>query len=309
MDYSTYKCICGGTQGLDVWRGPLYKCDPDFEFALLACGDCGLGMLWPSLSAEERRRISGRQDDACLHRPRLGRGRSRPHVRQASKARLRSLVASELPPGASVLDVGCGAGDLAVSLAEIGLEVTGIDLAPGPVEELARLGVRFVQSTFEDFEPGTSKFDGIILSHTLEHLPDPGFALRRARELLSPAGRVFIELPNLNRPATSVRRLCSVQHLWYFTPDSLSYHLNAAGLSPLLERTFRVDCFQTVAGHSPEKASAPPPNPGAAGRTAAIIRRHRWLYYARLQFLWRKVPYLRRAIYFSFPRVRRAGGR
>jgi len=218
---------------------------------------------------------------------------------------LRSLVTSELPPGSSVLDVGCGDGDLAVEVAGAGFQVTGIDLAPAPLEVLARQGVTFQQTSFEGFEPEGGRFDGIIMSHTLEHLPDPGLALRRAKELLAPSGRLFIELPNLDRPRTSVRRLCSVQHLWYFTPESLGHHLRLAGLRPVFERVFRVDCFQTVAAPAGQGAHLPSPDHARAERTAAILRRHRWLYYACLQFLWRKLPHVRRAIYFPFPQVRR----
>lgn len=308
MDYSAYKCVCGGTEPVEAWRGTLYKCDPDYEFALLACANCGLGMLWPPLTEQEKARVSGRTHTGRLHRPGSGRRFSIAHVRDASKGLLCRLVASELPAGASVLDVGCGSGDLAIALAQKGFQVTGLDPAPAPADKVADYGVTVEQSTFEDFEPGRRRFDGIILSHVLEHLPDPGLALRQARELMAPSARLFIELPNLNRPAASVRRLCSVQHPWYFTPDSLRYHLAAARLRPLFERTFRLDCFQLIAARSAEAASPPPPDPGAARRTAAIIRRHRWLYYARLQFIWRKIPYLRRAIYFLLPRVRRAPG-
>ncbi len=41
--------------------------------------------------------------------------------------------------------------------------------------------------------------------------------------------------------------------------------------------------------------------PAAAARIRARLRRHWWLYYARLQFIWRKLPGLRDLIFFAAP--------
>ena len=140
MDYSAYKCICAGTEPVEVWRRTLYKCDPDYEFCLLACGNWGLGMLWPPLTEQEKARVSGRTQTGRLHRPGSGQRFAIAHVRDASKGLLCKLVPSELPAGASVLGVGCGAGDLASALAQKGFQVTGLDPAPAAADDLAGCG-------------------------------------------------------------------------------------------------------------------------------------------------------------------------
>jgi SAM-dependent methyltransferase len=51
--------------------------------------------------------------------------------------------------------------------------------------------------TFEDVD-FSIKFENIFLIHTLEHLDDPIGALSKIRSLLTPAGKLFLAVPNAN---------------------------------------------------------------------------------------------------------------
>jgi SAM-dependent methyltransferase len=91
------------------------------------------------------------------------------------------FVASALPPvPARLLEVGCGAGDLARSLAARGYDVTAIDPhAPdGPL---------FQQVTLEDFTD-PEPFDAVVASTSLHHIHDLAAALEKIRGLLRPGG-------------------------------------------------------------------------------------------------------------------------
>jgi SAM-dependent methyltransferase len=95
------------------------------------------------------------------------------------------FVASVLPPvPARLLEVGCGAGDLARSLAARGYDVTAIDPhAPdGPL---------FQQVTLEDFTD-TEPFDAVVASTSLHHIHDLTAALEKIRDLLRPRGVVIL---------------------------------------------------------------------------------------------------------------------
>lgn len=107
-------------------------------------------------------------------------------------------IADGLRPGRA-LDVGCGAGGLAVALAERGWEVMGIDLAPNAIAAARAIAAQHgVTATFETANASIWKpdrtYDLIVSSFAL---PDdraaraPAFAMMR--EALVPGGTVLIK--------------------------------------------------------------------------------------------------------------------
>ncbi|WP_067830430.1 class I SAM-dependent methyltransferase [Nocardia inohanensis] len=105
------------------------------------------------------------------------------------------LLADALPPGGTVLDIGCGEGMLARRLHAEGHRVTGIDLDEHGIE-LAREQspddeITYLRGDFLTYPFETESFDGIVSVATLHHL-DATAALSRIRELLRPGGTVAI---------------------------------------------------------------------------------------------------------------------
>jgi ubiquinone/menaquinone biosynthesis C-methylase UbiE len=83
-------------------------------------------------------------------------------------------VARELPPGAPVLDLGCGAGVPATRwLARRSFDVTGVDLSEGQLDLARRLvpGATFLKADMAelDFDAGT--FDAVVAFHSIIHVP------------------------------------------------------------------------------------------------------------------------------------------
>ena len=107
--------------------------------------------------------------------------------------------------GARALDVGCGGGLLAESLARAGAKVTAIDLAPGMIE-VARLHAmeqkleidyRVVAAeTVAAAEPGG--FDVVTCMEMLEHVPNPAQMVATLATLVRPGGTVFVSTLNRN---------------------------------------------------------------------------------------------------------------
>ena len=93
----------------------------------------------------------------------------------------RAFVLGELPPTpARILEVGCGAGELALSLEDNGYAVTAID-PEAPDGEIFR------RTTIEEFdEPGP--FDAVVAQLSLHHVADLEVALDRIALLLPPGG-------------------------------------------------------------------------------------------------------------------------
>lgn len=100
------------------------------------------------------------------------------------------LTTAAIGPGAAVLEIGCGTGQLTRHLAGRGLNVTAIDIGPAMVDA-ARHAVpdpmtRFQISAFEDF-PDSGPFD-LIVSATAFHWVDPDAGWAKAARLLRPSG-------------------------------------------------------------------------------------------------------------------------
>jgi 2-polyprenyl-6-hydroxyphenyl methylase/3-demethylubiquinone-9 3-methyltransferase len=107
--------------------------------------------------------------------------------------------------GARALDVGCGGGLLAESLARAGAQVTAIDLAPSMVET-ARLhaldsGLRIdyrVESAETLAATASGEFDVVTCMEMLEHVPDPAATIAVLGRLVRPGGDVFLSTINRN---------------------------------------------------------------------------------------------------------------
>lgn len=110
--------------------------------------------------------------------------------------------------GKLAVDVGCGGGILAESMAARGARVTGIDLADKPlrVAELHGLesGVpvtyeRIAAEALAERSPG--QFDVVTCMEMLEHVPDPASTVRACATLARPGGWVFMSTINRNPKA------------------------------------------------------------------------------------------------------------
>jgi 2-polyprenyl-6-hydroxyphenyl methylase / 3-demethylubiquinone-9 3-methyltransferase len=119
---------------------------------------------------------------------------------------MKSLVSLE---GKRVLDVGCGGGILADSMARCGADVLGIDLAKKALKvaqlhalEADTQGVRYREISAESLaaeQPGS--FDVVTCMEMLEHVPDPSAIVNACAALVRPGGYVFFSTINRNAKA------------------------------------------------------------------------------------------------------------
>lgn len=94
-------------------------------------------------------------------------------------------------PPASVLEVGCGHGELAGKLLAAGYEVTAIDPNPDAVSACQSRGVAARQTTLAEFHGPV--FDAVVCSRSLHHIPDLVEASHQLVALLSDTGVLFID--------------------------------------------------------------------------------------------------------------------
>ena len=107
--------------------------------------------------------------------------------------------------GKRVLDVGCGGGILAESMAQRGADVTGIDMGEAPLKVAKLHGlesgvkVNYQRTTAEEFAAEhAGKFDVVTCMEMLEHVPDPASVVEACKRLVKPGGKVFFSTINRN---------------------------------------------------------------------------------------------------------------
>jgi len=107
--------------------------------------------------------------------------------------------------GKTVLDVGCGGGILAESMAQRGAQVTGIDLADAPLKvaqlHLLESGgqVEYRNVAAEDLARELPHhFDVVTCMELLEHVPDPASTVHACAALVRPGGHVIFSTINRN---------------------------------------------------------------------------------------------------------------
>lgn len=150
--------------------------------------------------------------------------------------------------GKNVIDIGCGGGILAESMAKKGAKVTGIDLSDKALKVAdlhgleSGIAVRYKKIAAEQMaNEETGQYDVVTCMEMLEHVPDPASIIRACFTLVKPGGQVFFS--TLNRNAKSylfaiigaeylLQMLPKGTHDYakFITPAELSQAIRNAGL-------------------------------------------------------------------------------
>ena len=110
--------------------------------------------------------------------------------------------------GKQVIDVGCGGGILAESMARRGATVIGIDMGETPLSVAqmhaleSQIAVDYQQITAEDMAAQhAGAFDVVTCMEMLEHVPDPASVIAACAQMVKPNGHVFFSSINRNPKA------------------------------------------------------------------------------------------------------------
>jgi SAM-dependent methyltransferase len=128
------------------------------------------------------------------------------------------------PGDLRVLEIGCGLGYLTHALRQARYQATGIDISEVAVSAATdRFGPHFSARRLEQLSE-TEKYDVVIATEVLEHVPDPEGFVRDALAVLAPGGQLVLTSPNRTSYAESAVWVTDNPpvHLWWFSERSVA---------------------------------------------------------------------------------------
>jgi SAM-dependent methyltransferase len=162
------------------------------------------------------------------------------------------LVRPRLGRQATILEIGCGSGNLLLEAAAGGTLPVALDIS---LQSLAfargRLmesldspdpprGFLCIRATVESLPLERSTFDWVLLSEVIEHLAAPEAAIREAKRVLRPGGRLLVTTPNYGSAwpllewvvdrSNLAPKMAGEQHITKFHAEQLEQMLSRAGL-------------------------------------------------------------------------------
>ena len=270
--------LCGGSSFVVLTHSDRYG----YPASAHACATCGLVFLNPRMTAAAYARFYDgvyRPLVSAFHGRLIDARTIQDEQRHYAAARA-AFVAPFLSRATqrTLLDIGGSTGVVAAHFARaFGLAGTLIDPAPLEVEEAARLGLETVTGLVEQHDFGDRRFDVVLICQTVDHLLDVRGVLQRVRALLSPQGRLFIDIVDFRAAYLrngSVEDATKIDHPYYFTQETIAAYLRRAGLD-VLRTDFAADHL-----HVSYVCAPGTPVPDALPATATVteaLREIRWV--------------------------------
>ncbi len=169
-------------------------------YEVVVCGQCGFVYADTQVSQHDYDVFYARYSKYESNSTSTGGGGSPEDARRLKE--MAGCIAAMLPDRQSrLVDIGCANGGLLKELHDLGYtRLCGIDPSPACVAAARAAGAAegFV-GTLSALPPDAGEFDGVILSHVLEHVQDLRQAVAGIRRLARSAGMVYVEVPDAAR--------------------------------------------------------------------------------------------------------------
>ena len=270
--------LCGATTFVVIAHRDRYGYPAEAH----ACETCGLVFLNPRMTAEAYARFYD-----GVYRPLVSAFHGRlidATTIQAEQGEYAAACADFIRPfiaGAglrTLLDIGGSTGVVARHLSDaFQLQGTVIDPAPLEVAQARAFGLETITGLVEAHDFGDRRFDLVVICQTVDHLLDVAGTLAHVRELLSPQGRLFIDIVDFRAAylrVWSVEDAIKIDHPYYLTDAAMRAYLVRAGFA-VLRATYAADHLHVgyICRPAPPLPNALPP----AGTAGDLLRELRFV--------------------------------
>lgn len=196
-------CVCGSEEARLVGEGRDFEYQTSrLVFRAVQCSECATVYLNPRPAVSEFQRIYPSEYHSLAF---TSESYSFVHrVRSRLEARRLLRYCEEMPPGARVLDVGCGDGFHLGLLREYGdvtWKIEGIDLDARAVAAARARGLDAHLGDLADVDLPANSYDVVYTLQTIEHVAHPERFLTDIHRLLKPGGRLVIVTDNTESPS------------------------------------------------------------------------------------------------------------
>jgi 2-polyprenyl-3-methyl-5-hydroxy-6-metoxy-1,4-benzoquinol methylase len=216
------------------------------------CTGCGLVHTHPVPTLEELTEyytLHYRQSYKNTHAPKPK------HVLRAGQAALERLerLASHVPAGGTLLDVGSGGGEFVYLATKAGYQASGLEPNEGYADYArAQYGIPVQPGTWESATIAEERLDVVTMHHVLEHFQYPLSALIRIHSWLKPGGHLAIDVPDLESRRHSPGTQFHYAHIYNFNHVSLKAVARKAGFTPV-DETVQTTSIVFRKTHAPDR--------------------------------------------------------
>jgi 2-polyprenyl-3-methyl-5-hydroxy-6-metoxy-1,4-benzoquinol methylase len=225
--------LCGGNRFSDFLTSTDFSISKE-DFSIVKCTDCGLKFTNPRPKQSEIGPYY--ESEEYISHSNTSKGLINAAYQTVrtytigQKTKLYTKLVGKLRK--TVLDYGCGTGELLKALKKEGWESVGIEPGDKPREFAINTNGLHVKTPVELSQMASNSFSIVSMWHVLEHIHDLHPTLEQINRVLSDDGRLIIAVPNSD---SYDARLYGKFWAAYDLPRHL-YHFNKSTIGDLLRR-------------------------------------------------------------------------
>lgn len=228
--------VCGQGGAKEWLRGPDRFHGRAKSYTLVRCSACSLVWLSEPPAPEELRDHYTEAYDRLI---------SAAGQNSLERWQDRKRTLAQYKQCGAILDLGCSSGAFLGSLSDQPWELYGIEMSEDSAKKaIAKSGAKVFVGEILEAQLPSELFDAITCFDVLEHLYEPRRVMERVCEWLKPGGIFYVLVPNVDSAEARVfgsywHGLELPRHLFHYSPRSLKFLANSAGLKELSLETHR----------------------------------------------------------------------